>query len=101
VTPKQQNRTGTANVDFIDLGLNINTRTNKAQNHFTTSANLFTRLFLPSPSTPQVEGPSRHKMFANINNLEVVHHAFNALLTSLGPVQTSRFTQQLPSPRPE
>jgi hypothetical protein len=34
-------------------------------------------------------------MSANVSNLEVVHHAFNALLTSLTPAQMSNFTQQL------
>lgn len=34
-------------------------------------------------------------MSANVSNLEVVHHAFNTLLTSLTPSQMSNFTQQL------
>jgi hypothetical protein len=34
-------------------------------------------------------------MSANVSNLEVVHHAFNALLTSLTPAQMSTFAQQL------
>ena len=43
-------------------------------------------------------------MAANFHDLEVVHHAFNTLLTSLTPTQMSSFTEQLraaptPSPR--
>ena len=34
-------------------------------------------------------------MSANVNSLEVVHHAFNTLLSSLTPAQMSNFTQQL------
>jgi hypothetical protein len=34
-------------------------------------------------------------MSANVSNLEVVHHAFNTLFTSLTPAQMSNFTQQL------
>jgi hypothetical protein len=34
-------------------------------------------------------------MSANVSNLEMVHNAFNTLLTSLTPAQMNNFTQQL------
>jgi hypothetical protein len=47
--------------------------------------------FLPNRTVLQIQS----KMSANVNNLAVVHHAFNILLTSLTSAQMSNFTQQL------
>src|SRR2546423_2197388 len=67
----------------------------------TSSCKFFVRLQLHQGKA-NLGSPANHptleiqsNMSANVNNLELVHNAFNTLLSSLTPAQMSNFTQQL------